>query len=83
MSVDKNGLVTFPRPVRGRIPNFHGASDAADKLKATDVFRNATVVKVNADKPQETARLNVIVVRFYAKLGRKKNEPFFRIRISE
>lgn len=54
---DKNGLVSFPRPVRGRIPNFHGAPEAAVKLAELDEFNNATYIKVNIDKPQENVRI--------------------------
>ncbi|KAL0276741.1 UNVERIFIED_CONTAM: hypothetical protein PYX00_004249 [Menopon gallinae] len=54
---EKKGLVTFPRPVRGRIPNFHGAPEAAAKLAELNVFKKANYVKVNADKPQENVRI--------------------------
>ncbi|KAK6622540.1 hypothetical protein RUM44_002352 [Polyplax serrata] len=54
---EKNGLVSFPRPVRGRIPNFHGAPKAAEKLAELDVFKNANFIKVNSDKPQENVRI--------------------------
>lgn len=54
---EKNGLVSFPRPVRGRIPNFHGALEAAAKLVELEEFNNACYVKVNIDKPQENVRI--------------------------
>jgi len=61
--------VTFPRPCRGRIPNFQGAGEAADRLKATDAFKTACVVKVNADKPQETVRVHALEVSIGTEQG--------------
>ncbi|KAF9801200.1 hypothetical protein SFRURICE_015542, partial [Spodoptera frugiperda] len=51
--LESNGLAMFPRPVYNRIPNFKGAPEAAAKLAELDVFKNASTVKVNPDKPQE------------------------------
>ncbi|KAI4346529.1 hypothetical protein L6164_007418 [Bauhinia variegata] len=45
-----------PRPVHHRIPNFVGASAAAEKLRGLDVFRVAQCVKVNPDSPQKQVR---------------------------
>ena len=42
----------FPFPVRGRIPNFKGASQAAARLAALPEFGRARVIKVNPDSPQ-------------------------------
>ncbi|CAK1541069.1 unnamed protein product [Leptosia nina] len=55
--LENNGLAMFPRPVYNRIPNFKGAQEAAVKLSELDVFKNATTIKVNPDKPQETIRV--------------------------
>ncbi|XP_026729478.1 methenyltetrahydrofolate synthase domain-containing protein-like [Trichoplusia ni] len=55
--LETNGLAMFPRPVYNRIPNFKGAPEAAAKLAELDVFKNATTVKVNPDKPQEAVRV--------------------------
>ncbi|XP_049780175.1 methenyltetrahydrofolate synthase domain-containing protein [Schistocerca cancellata] len=55
--LEKNDLAAFPRPVHNRIPNFKGSGEAAHKLKEIDTFLASHVVKVNPDKPQETARL--------------------------
>jgi hypothetical protein len=35
------GVVRFPFPPHGRIPNFAGASDAADRLTAQPEFQRA------------------------------------------
>ncbi|CAH2242589.1 methenyltetrahydrofolate synthase domain-containing protein [Pararge aegeria] len=55
--LETNGLAMFPRPVYNRIPNFKGAAEAAAKLAELDVFKNATTIKVNPDKPQEPVRV--------------------------
>lgn len=55
--LEKNDLAAFPRPVHNRIPNFKGSGEAAQKLKELDTFLASHVIKVNPDKPQETARL--------------------------
>src|SRR5207248_9839309 len=45
---------------RGRIPNFVGASAAADLLAATDEWRAARTVKCNPDAPQRYVRLRAL-----------------------
>ncbi|XP_041985177.1 methenyltetrahydrofolate synthase domain-containing protein [Aricia agestis] len=55
--LESSYLAMFPRPVYNRIPNFKGANEAAAKLAELDVFKNATSVKVNPDKPQEAVRV--------------------------
>lgn len=54
--MEREGVARFPRPVRGRIPNFAGATEAARRLAALPVFRRARVVKVNPDAPQLPVR---------------------------
>lgn len=63
--LETNGLAMFPRPVYNRIPNFKGAPEAAAKLAELDVFKNATTVKVNPDKPQEAVRLVDVTLNMY------------------
>jgi len=55
-TLDEEGLARFPFPPHGRIPNFDGAREAADRLAATDAWRDADVVKANPDAPQLPAR---------------------------
>lgn len=55
--LEHSGLAMFPRPVYNRIPNFKGAQEAAAKLAELDVFKNATHINVNPDKPQEPVRM--------------------------
>ncbi len=52
----KRGVARPPYPVRGRIPNFEGAEQAARKLAETQEFRNAKVVFVSPDSPQKPVR---------------------------
>jgi 5-formyltetrahydrofolate cyclo-ligase len=54
--LDAEGISTFPRPVRGRIPNVRLADAAADQLAGTPEWQAARVVKVNPDAPQRGVR---------------------------
>ncbi|XP_058191192.1 5-formyltetrahydrofolate cyclo-ligase-like protein COG0212 isoform X3 [Rhododendron vialii] len=56
-TMEANNVARFPRPVHHRIPNFVGASAAANKLSELDVFRASKCVKVNPDSPQKQVRL--------------------------
>jgi len=55
-TLEEQKLARFPRPVRGRIPNFAGSEQAAKRLAALPEFEAATVVKVNPDAPQRMVR---------------------------
>jgi 5-formyltetrahydrofolate cyclo-ligase len=46
----------FPFPVHGRIPNFRGAQQAAERLFAHAIVRDVNVIKVNPDSPQRWVR---------------------------
>ncbi|GAK03853.1 LOW QUALITY PROTEIN: 5-FCL-like protein [Geomicrobium sp. JCM 19037] len=50
----------FPFPLHGRIPNFKGAERAAEQLFQLDIYKKASVVKVNPDSPQLPIRARVI-----------------------
>lgn len=54
--LESRNIATFPRPVFGRIPNFKGADDAANKLAELDEFKSAETLKVNPDAPQRRVR---------------------------
>jgi len=56
-------IARFPRPVYGRIPNFLGAEEAAQKFIALPEFQRANVVKVNPDSPQNPVREAVLSSR--------------------
>ncbi|XP_072790349.1 methenyltetrahydrofolate synthase domain-containing protein isoform X2 [Taeniopygia guttata] len=61
--LESSGLAAFPRPVRGRIPNFQGSLQACCSLRELDVFSRAREVKVDPDKPLEGARLAALQAR--------------------
>lgn len=55
-ALEAEGIARFPYPPHGRIPNFEGASEAADRLATLPEWREATVLKANPDAPQLPAR---------------------------
>ncbi|KAM1890726.1 hypothetical protein ACFX14_034078 [Malus domestica] len=63
--MEARNIAQNPRPVHHRIPNFVGASAAADKLGGLEAFRVGDCVKVNPDSPQKQ-------VRFLTLSGEKK-----------
>ncbi len=54
--LEEKNVAKFPRPVYGRIPNFIGAEEAAEKLSRLDIWKNADIIKVNPDSPQRPVR---------------------------
>jgi len=58
--MEQKNVARFPRPIFGRIPNFQGASDAAERLRVLPIFVDARVVKVNPDAPQRPVREAVL-----------------------
>ncbi len=54
--LEEKNVARFPKPVRGRIPNFTGAEEAARRLVETDVWKRARIIKVNPDAPQRPVR---------------------------
>lgn len=54
--LEESGAARFPFPPHGRIPNFAGADDAAERLAETDDWRTADVIKSNPDSPQLPVR---------------------------
>ena len=58
--MEQRGVARFPRPIWGRIPNFEGAADGAERLRALPIFIDARVVKVNPDAPQRPVREKVL-----------------------
>ncbi len=53
-------LGRFPFPLTGRIPNFKGAEKAASFVQNMDIYKAASVVKVNPDAPQLPLRASVL-----------------------
>jgi 5-formyltetrahydrofolate cyclo-ligase len=54
--MEDEGVGRFPG-AWGRIPNYVGARQAADRLATLEVWRRAKVVKANPDSPQRPVRL--------------------------
>jgi len=54
--LEDSGEARFPFPPHGRIPNFAGAEEAADRLQATDAWNAAETIKANPDAPQLPVR---------------------------
>ena len=54
--LESRGLVTFPKPARGRIPNFVGSDAAAARLRYLPAYESAKVIMVNPDAAQLAVR---------------------------
>lgn len=59
--LEERGVARFPLPLRGRIPNFVGAEEAAERLFRSKIWRDARAVKVNPDSPQRPVRLRALM----------------------
>jgi len=57
--LEERRAAAFPG-ARGRIPNFVGASAAADRLAGLDEWRSARTIKCNPDAPQRYVRLRAL-----------------------
>jgi len=58
--LEDRGVARFPKPIRGRIPNFVGAERAAEKLRELDEYKRASVVFCNPDSPQRPIREHIL-----------------------
>jgi 5-formyltetrahydrofolate cyclo-ligase len=54
--LEESGAARFPFPPHGRIPNFAGAEQAAERLADTETWEDADIVKSNPDSPQRPVR---------------------------
>ena len=57
---EEHDLANSPRPVYKHIPNFKGAATAGQTLTSLPEFKDANVMKVNPDKPQEEVRYQAL-----------------------
>jgi 5-formyltetrahydrofolate cyclo-ligase len=57
--LEERRAAAFPG-ARGRIPNFVGASAAADRLTSTEEWQAAGAIKCNPDAPQRYVRLRAL-----------------------
>jgi len=80
--LEASGDARFPYPPHGRIPNFAGADEAADRLAATDAWRRADAIKSNPDAPQLPVRRRALhegKTVFMAVPRLRDAEPFTRL----
>ena len=54
--MEAKGVTTFPKPVRGRIPNFKGSREAAARLLSLSIYTSAKTIFVNPDAAQLAVR---------------------------
>jgi 5-formyltetrahydrofolate cyclo-ligase len=54
--LEAKGVVTFPRPARGRIPNFVGSREAAMRLRSLPAYKSTKTIFVNPDAAQLAVR---------------------------
>ena len=54
--LEEKGVARFPKPIRGRIPNFKGSEVAAYRLVSHTIFRSANVIFCCPDSPQRPVR---------------------------
>ena len=78
--LEESGEARFPFPPHGRIPNFAGASEAADRLAATDEWQAAGTIKANPDAPQLPVRRAALRAgkTLYVAVPRLRDERCFR-----
>lgn len=75
----ESGEARFPFPPHGRIPNFAGADEAADRLSNIDAWSDADVIKANPDSPQRPVRLRALKsgMTVYMAVPRLRSEKCF------
>jgi 5-formyltetrahydrofolate cyclo-ligase len=81
-ALEDAGVARFPFPPHGRIPNYAGRDDAAQRLFATDAWRDADTVKCNPDSPQRPVRRRALEdgKELYMAVPRLADErPFLRL----
>ncbi|MDG5777507.1 5-formyltetrahydrofolate cyclo-ligase [Haloarculaceae archaeon H-GB2-1] len=77
--LDESGDARFPFPPHGRIPNFAGAAEAAEKLSSLAVWEDVETVKANPDSPQRPVRQRALEAgkTVYMAVPRLRDEKCF------
>ena len=78
-AISEAGVGRFPG-AHGRIPNFTGAEDAAERLRDTDAWRSAATLKSNPDSPQWPVRQRALEdgkLVYMAVPRLREEQPFF------
>ncbi|WP_338729675.1 5-formyltetrahydrofolate cyclo-ligase [Haladaptatus sp. DJG-WS-42] len=78
-ALEAEGIARFPFPPHGRIPNFDGARNAADRLAETAEWQDATAIKSNPDSPQLPVRRRALAEgkMVYMAVPRLRHEKCF------
>ncbi|MFW6448395.1 MAG: 5-formyltetrahydrofolate cyclo-ligase [Halobacteriota archaeon] len=79
-ALESEGVARFPFPPHGRIPNFAGAADAAERLATLPWWSAAEVVKANPDAPQRPVRERALrdgIVVLMARPRLRGERPFW------
>ncbi|WP_332899914.1 5-formyltetrahydrofolate cyclo-ligase [Haladaptatus sp. CMSO5] len=78
-ALEAEGIARFPFPPHGRIPNFDGARDAAERLAGTPEWQGATAIKSNPDSPQLPVRRRALAEgkTVYMAVPRLRDEQCF------
>ncbi|WP_433623579.1 5-formyltetrahydrofolate cyclo-ligase [Halomicrococcus sp. NG-SE-24] len=81
-ALEAAGEARFPFPPHGRIPNFAGADDAADRLASLPEWDDADVLKANPDAPQLPVRRRALregKVVYMAQPRLRDERPFMKL----
>ncbi|MFC7234619.1 5-formyltetrahydrofolate cyclo-ligase [Halosegnis marinus] len=81
-ALERSGEARFPFPPHGRIPNFAGAREAAERLAARPEWERAGSIKANPDGPQLPARRRALRAgkTLYMAVPRLRDEqPFLEL----
>ncbi|WP_331235761.1 5-formyltetrahydrofolate cyclo-ligase [Natronorarus salvus] len=81
-ALEESGEARFPFPPHGRIPNFAGAAEAADRLAEQEEWRDADTLKTNPDAPQLPVRRRALregKTLYMAQPRLKSEKPFLRL----
>lgn len=85
-ALEEEGIARFPFPPHGRIPNFAGADDAAERLADTPEWQEADTVKANPDAPQLPVRRRALregKTLYMAQPRLRSETPFLELDPSE
>ncbi|WP_049969865.1 5-formyltetrahydrofolate cyclo-ligase [Haladaptatus cibarius] len=80
--LEDEGVARFPFPPHGRIPNFAGAKEAAERLAELPEWREASVIKANPDSPQLPVRRRALregKVVYMAQPRLRDEKPFMKL----
>lgn len=81
-ALESEGIARFPFPPHGRIPNFAGATDAAERLAETPEWAEAETIKANPDAPQLPVRRRALregKTLYMAQPRLKSEKPFLEL----